>query len=153
MKNQEVKIINPEDAPAKGRPTLFQGIYKELAYKLALLGYTNRELAESLGVSLTTFKSWLKQFPDFLTAVKAGKEIADAQVAEGLYKRATGYEYQSEKLFLTKEGEVIRENIIVHIPPDPGAAMNWLKNRQPELWSDKMKHELSGEIELTMNLG
>jgi len=26
-----------------------------------------------------------------------------------------------------------------HLPPDAGAALNWLKNRQKELWRDKQE--------------
>jgi hypothetical protein len=29
-----------------------------------------------------------------------------------------------------------------HIPPDPGAALDWLKNRRPDVWPDR--RELAG---------
>lgn len=40
------------------------------------------------------------------------------------------------------QGAVVREPIIEHVPPDPGAAMNWLKNRRPKEWQDVRKHEV-----------
>lgn len=148
----KLKIINPEDAPSRGRPTRYRTDFSHMAYKLALLGLTNKDIGESLGVSLTTLKTWFRQFPELLTSIKAGKEIADSNVAMGLYQRATGYDYPNEKLFLTKDGDVLREPIMVHVPADPRAAVNWLKNRQPQLWRDKQDIEHSGTMTVTMDL-
>ena len=152
MKNNEVKVSNPEDAPGRGRPTRYLPEFADVAYRQALLGKTDPEIAETLGVSKTTLNTWKKRYPEFLSAVKAGKEMADGNVAYGLYRRATGYDYPQEKLFLTKDGDVIRETVMVHVPADPGAGMNWLKNRQRDLWSDKHQIEHTGDMIVTMNL-
>lgn len=73
-----------------------------------------------------------------------GKLPADGEVAVSFHKRACGYEYASEKIFCS-QGEVIRARTIVHVPPDAGAALNWLKNRQPDNWRDEQvqEHELN----------
>lgn len=156
MDTNEVKVINPEDAPGKGRPKMFRPEYGPIAYELALLGHTNEEIAKVIGVSLSTFKTWLKLYFDFLTTLKAGKELADGRVAHALYKRAVGFEVDGEKLITVSIGDgcskVERHTIKVYFPPDPGAAMNWLKNRQPALWRDKQDVSLSGEITVTLNL-
>lgn len=31
------------------------------------------------------------------------------------------------------------------VAPDPGAALNWLKNRQKKLWRDKVEHGFTDE--------
>lgn len=41
---------------------------------------------------------------------------------------------------------------MVHVPADPSAAMNWLKNRQPEIWRDKQQIEFAREMVVTMDL-
>ena len=36
---------------------------------------------------------------------------------------------------------MIRAPIREHVPPDPGAAMSWLKNRQPGEWRERVEHK------------
>jgi hypothetical protein len=31
-------------------------------------------------------------------------------------------------------------------PPDTGAAMNWLKNRMPDKWRDKIDHDINADV-------
>lgn len=141
----------------RGRPSDYDPtLHPAEAYRLCLLGYTDDELARSFGVSNTTIRTWKKTHEDFLRAVKEGKELADAKVAESLFKRATGYEYPSEKIVTLGIGN--GESVVERVPitavvlPDPGAALNWLKNRQPDKWRDKQQVELSGEVSVTLNL-
>ena len=142
-----VQVSNVE----MGRPTKYRSEYAEQAYKLALLGATDEEMANFFSVSRSTFALWKKQMPDFSDTVKRGKALADANVAAALYKKAVGYEYPSEKI-MNVNNEVVRVPTITHVPPDPGAAFNWLKNRRPREWRDKQQVELSGEISVTLNL-
>lgn len=138
-----------------GAPTKYKKEFAGQAYKLCLLGYTEKELAFFFEVDEKTIDNWKKNIKSFSSKVKAGKDIADANVAERFYKRATGYEYNEvtfekvdgkENLELTTEGEIIKTDsykkkvVTKHLPPDAGAALNWLKNRQKRKWRDK--HEL-----------
>ena len=120
------------------------------------MGKTVEELSESFGVSKSTIKRWFKDHPSFWAAVSRGREQADAKVAEGLFKRATGFEIDSEKHFVVNTGDFKQKVETVptktYFPPDPGAAMNWLKNRQPEKWRDKQEHQLTGDLTFTLNL-
>ncbi|UFH55391.1 helix-turn-helix domain-containing protein [Spirosoma sp. KNUC1025] len=134
-----------------GRPTVYREPLNEVVYYLALLGLTDKEIAETLNISKATLNTWKKQHPEFLDSVTQGKTLADAHVAAAFYKRATGYDYPSEKIFV-HEGKEIRVQTTTHIPPDAGAALNWLKNRQPDKWRDKVDVGLPPEIVLTMNL-
>lgn len=140
-----------------GRPTGYKAeFHDEQAYRLALLGKTVEEIADSFGESKTTIKRWFKEHPSFWSAVTRGREYADAQVAESLFKRATGFRTKEQRAFVRSVGDFSQvvevKDIEIHYPPDPGAAMNWLKNRQPDKWRDKQQVELSGTIDLTMNL-
>jgi len=127
-----------------GRPTKYRPDYHpEHAYKLALLRHTDEEIAGFFGINVDTFYEWKRKHREFSEAVMREKLPADGEVAVSFHKRACGYEYESEKIFCF-QGEVVRARTIVHVPPDAGAALNWLKNRQPDKWRDKQvqEHEL-----------
>ena len=127
-----------------GAPTEYEPKYAEHAEKLCRLGATDFELADFFGVSTRTIYRWKAAHEDFCQSVKAGKELADDRVERSLYNRAVGYSFESEKIFHF-QGNVTRADCVEHVPPDPGAAMNWLKNRRPDEWRDKREHELTGK--------
>ena len=131
----------------RGRPSKYDAAFAEQAAKLCALGATDKELADFFGVDTRTVYRWRNEHEEFCHAVIAGKEKADARVERALYNRAVGYTFESEKVFQF-QGEVIRAPVLEHVPPDPGAALNWLKNRQPEKWRDKHEIEASGTISL-----
>lgn len=134
--------------PGPGRDSLYSPEMNDAARKLALLGLTNAEMAEFFGVDERTFYRWMSEFPAFCQSVNDGKIIADANVAESLYKRATGEHVMVEKV-VKKDGahEVIK--VMTYIPGEAGAAMNWLKNRRRHDWQDKVDLNHSGSIETT----
>lgn len=115
---------------------MFKPEYVEQARKLCELGATDMELADFFGVDTRTIYRWKNTKEDFCQAVVVGKEKSDERVKRSLFNRAVGYSYESEKVFQF-QGEIIRAPIVEHVPPDPGAAFNWLKNRQPDEWRDK----------------
>ncbi len=137
-----------------GRPTKYKPDYDEQAYKLALLGHTDIEMANFWEVEEKTVNLWKKKFPSFLQALKKGKDVADANVVQSLYKRATGYDAKATK-FATFEGKITdKEEYIEHYPPDPTAIIYWLKNRQPAKWRDKPMEEnanTSGDLDKLVN--
>lgn len=98
-----------------GRPSDFKDEYVEQAKKLALLGSTDLEMASFFGCSEKTFYNWQKAVPDFLQAIKDGKEGADMDVANSLYNKALG--------------------------GDTTAMIFWLKNRKSKVWRDKINNE------------
>ena len=132
----------------RGAPTKYKPEYAEQARKYCLLdGATDEELAVSFGVTIRTIDNWKRQYPDFLRGVQEGKKVADANVAEGFYKRAVGIEFTEVTRELVNDELTITKEVIKLIPPDPGAALNWLKNRQPAKWRDKVEVAHSGKIE------
>jgi hypothetical protein len=127
-----------------GAPTKYQPEYNEQAYKLCLLGFTDTELADFFEVHEDTINEWKKVYPEFSVSVNRGKAIADAEVAVSFHKRAVGYTYEER----TFEGGELTKTVEKELAPDPGAALNWLKNRQPNKWRDKKETEISGNLSL-----
>lgn len=127
-----------EDSKPIGRPSKFDPEYVEQAYKLALLGATDKQLADFWDVSEKTINNWKHDHPDFLQSLKAGKLAADATVSQSLFRRANGYSHDAVKIFNDRETGVTQVPYTEHYPPDTTAAIFWLKNRQPELWRDKI---------------
>lgn len=109
-------------------------------YKLALLGATDKQIADILGVNSSTFEGWKRDRPDFLEALNAGKMEADAEVAEALFKRATGFT-RKEKLAFLYKGEIIEHEIEKYYHPDSWAAARWLALRQRANWTEVQKIE------------
>ena len=126
-----------------GRPTKYDPTKNDLVYKFCLLGATDAQLADMLGVTEATVNTWKQTEPEFLESIKRGKDIADMNVAQALYKRALGYE--------TTETKVSSDDVVTttkEVAPDTAAAFIWLKNRQSARWRDKQEVEHSGEVKL-----
>lgn len=137
-----------------GRPTDYKEEYEEQVYKLCLLGANDEELADFFEIAVSTLNNWKKEHPLFMESIKNGKDVANANVAESLYKRACGYEHEEEKVFCN-DGDITTHDTTKHYPPDTGAAMAWLKNRTRHLkqpWSDKTELEISGDISISETL-
>lgn len=128
----------PDEMKVVGRPSKYKPAFAKQAAKLCELGATDIELADFFEVNATTIYGWRNQYPEFSKAVITGKEMADARVERAFYNRAVGYTFESEKIF-NNQGEIIRAPTREHVPPDAGAALNWLKNRQPDKWRDKQE--------------
>ena len=123
------------DFPNRG---LYRPQFVRVAYKFFLLGATVEQLADVLCVDSRTVYRWAKDHPAFDMAMRGGREMADANVASRLYARAMGYSHEEEEIKVV-EGQVVRVPTVKHYPPDPGAAIFWLKNRQPELWKERVE--------------
>lgn len=120
-----------------GRPTLYRPEYAEQAYKLCLLGATNDDIADFFGVCRKTANTWIADQARFGDAVRRGRMVADAEIAESLYQRAKGYSHPDVHVS-SFQGDVTLTPITKHYPPDTGAASLWLRNRQPKMWRDKL---------------
>ena len=123
-----------------GRPTSYDPVFAEQAEKLCELGATDLELAEFFKVDVRTIYRWKHDHDEFCQALKVGKDALDDRVERSLYQRAVGYSFNSEKLFHF-QGHITRADTIEHVPPDPGAALSWLKNRRGDKWRDKQEIE------------
>ena len=131
-------------AHAGGRPTKYEDDYPEKAYKLCLLGATDKQLADFFEVNEDTVNQWKLDHPEFSESLRDGKYNADAVIAQSLYHRAKGYEHPEDKIF-NDEGVAMVVPTIKHYPPDTTACIFWLKNRQKDKWRDKTETELMGK--------
>lgn len=131
---------------AGGRPTDYRDEYCEQVEKLCKLGATDEEIADFFEVVESTVNLWKLEHPEFSESIKRGKTLADANVADRLYKRATGYTHDAVKIYPVGGGKDDKGNekpLMVpyteHYPPDTAAAIFWLKNRQKKKWRDKVE--------------
>jgi len=119
-----------------GRPSKYKPAFNQQAYKLCLLGATDKELADFFEVNEDTINTWKKAYPKFSESLKRGKVMADSIVAEKLFHRATGYSHPDSQVFIYY-GKPIVVKTVKHFPPDTVAAIFWLKNRAKATWRDK----------------
>lgn len=117
-----------------GRPSAYRPEFTALVEKLAKLGATDEEIADVLGVSETTLGRWKRTLVEFSDALKRGKILADANVADRLYQRALGFEHDDVDIRVVG-GKIRKTKIRKIYPPDTAAAFIWLKNRRA--WRDK----------------
>lgn len=134
-----------------GRPPSYKAAYAAQATKLCRLGATDLELADFFDVDVRTIYRWKHTHEAFCQAVTCGKEAADARVERALYNRAVGYSHDAVKIFMPAGAEApVYAPYTEHVPPDPGAAFNWLKNRKPAEWRDKQEIEHTGGVHLNV---
>ncbi len=131
----------------RGPFTTYQPEYCGLARKFCLLGATNAELAQMFEVAESTIGKWIAEFPEFSTAVKEGRVVADANVADRLYARALGLSHPAVKIFQSG-GQPLEVPYTEHYPPDTQAMIFWLRNRRRQDWREKVEHEHSGAADM-----
>lgn len=116
-------MYNPEEHP-------------RLAESFARLGASVADMAAAFGVEPEHVAAWMEEHAEFRRAVTRGSVWSDMEVAESLFKRATGYIIEEDKIVKTPDGyEVVP--IRKHIPSAIAAATWWLKNRRRTEWSDR----------------
>lgn len=82
-------------------------------------GLTNEQIASNMEIAVSTLWEWRKKSPKISSALKIGKDEADIQVENALYKAAL-------------EGNTT-------------AMIFWLKNRRSKEWRDKIQQEITTE--------
>lgn len=110
-----------------GGETMAKTTYKdwEADEKILLLqgwarnGLTNEQIASNMDIVVSTLWEWRKKSPKISNALKIGKDEADIQVENALYKAAL-------------EGNTT-------------AMIFWLKNRRSKEWRDKIQQEITTE--------
>lgn len=139
------------------RPNIYEQKIKD---KLAAVqgwarnGLTCEQMANNLGVSLTTFYKYQALETEFANAIKKGKEVVDFEVENALLKRALGYSYVEVKEEIEQGIVTKRTRTVKQVPPDVGAAAFWLKNRKPTEWRDRKEvgAELQGDGNIVFNI-
>jgi len=107
-----------------------------VARDLALLGYTNKEIAGHLNVPVHVFERWAHDNERLKAALIDGRSSSDSLVVNALLKRAIGYDHPSEKIVVAN-GIPIRLDTTTHYPADTGAALAWLRAKVPQVWQEQ----------------
>lgn len=105
-------------------------------------GLKDQEIADRIGIHISTLCEWKNSYPQIDEALKKGKEIIDSEVEEALIKSALGYTVQEKKITELPDGTYKKELSEKHIPPNITALIFWLKNRRSAAWRDKQKEEI-----------
>lgn len=113
--------------------------------KLIKLGATDKEVAELIDVTESTFSLWKAEKPEFSEFLKECKQITDSDMEQSLRKRAMGcttverkvirrFDKEKDSMELYEESEIIKEHA-----PDTKAIERWLFNRDPDRWKNKQE--------------
>ena len=118
-------------------------------------GLTDEQIYTNLGISKQSFYKYKEKYVDFFDSLKKGKEVADIEVENALFKRAIGYKYKEVtkevKEIDGKKSTYIKE-ITKEIPGDVGAQIFWLKNRKSSKWKDKQDIDIEdNNVSITIN--
>lgn len=130
-----------------GRPSKYNPDFNFQVEKLAKLGATDKEIADFFEVAESTINLWKEEHADFSESIKKGKVLADSNVAQSLYHRAIGYEHPDTDIRVVDK-EIVETPITKYYPPDPTAAIFWLKNRRSKQWRDKHEVEIPDGIKI-----
>ncbi len=90
-------------------------------------GLIDKQIYKNMGISRTTFYKWKSENSDFADLLKRGKDIADREVENALFKSATGFMGPDDKYY----------------PPNTTAQIFWLKNRKQDDWRDKRETDVN----------
>ena len=69
-------------------------------------GLTDEQIAENVGISVRTLYRWKIQHCQICYALKKGKDTADREIENALFKRAKGYDF-TETRIKKKDGVVV----------------------------------------------
>lgn len=101
-------------------------------------GYTFQDIANRIGIAVSTLRMWRMQYADIDNALKKGREIIDYKVENALLKSALGYHTKEVKVTTTirfgKTVETIKEVTDKEQAPNVSAIQCWLYNRLPQKW-------------------
>lgn len=139
-----------------GQPTLYKDDFPRQAFVLAMVGLTDKQMAQFFDVHVDTIDRWKRKYPEFSHALKEGKLVADAKVADALYNRALGYEVEEKTRMQGTDANGqeydYTKTVKKHIPGDVKAMTFWLMNRMPEVWASAKRREQLMEQENKMEL-
>jgi len=145
-KNQKPVRLNKT-----GTKVIYDPEFVSMAQVACENGFTDLKLARLFRVSKSLINNWKKDHPEFLAAIKTGKDKYDTENVEtSLLKRALGYSYEETTKELDEDGEMeITRKIKKHIAGDVKAQTFWLRNRNRERWPDTKN--LDGDMKIHLS--
>lgn len=111
---------------------------------------TDKQIAESIGVSVSTFMHYKSTKPEFSEVLKKGRQNLVAKLRGVLIERACGFQYTETKIIVDENGNKRKEVVKKQALPDVAALNLLLKNYDKNNWSnDPQELELKKrELEL-----
>ncbi len=102
-------------------------------------GLSDEQIAHNVGVSRKTLSAWKVKYGDIGDTLKKGKQVADFEVENALFKRATGFTTVEETEELVKDvGLTVTKRVTKYVAPDTAAMIYWLKVRDPKHWQENL---------------
>jgi hypothetical protein len=142
----ESKRVQPRAARGKAVAPKFKTRYLTQVKLACEMGFTDYQLRGLLGVSAEVLDCWRLSYPEFDAAIKVGRAPADDCVKRSLFERAVGYYVDAEKIFIDREGNVVRVSTKEYVPPSDKAQEFWLTNRLPDEWRSRQEVKHSGGV-------
>lgn len=100
------------------------------------LSMTEKQIAETLEISYSTFRKYKDHYPALKDALKIGRRQLVVKLHSALIKRAEGYDYEETKT-VRREGKVVETQVTKkHVPPDVAAINLALKNFDRDNWAN-----------------
>lgn len=127
----------------KGRPNKYKSNVEPYLDKIKdmALTMTEEQIAETLGVGYSSFRSYKQQYPALTDALKKGRKDLVFELRSALIKKATGFDYTETKTIkeLGLDGELVvtkTEKTVKHAQPDVAAINLLLKNYDKDNWAN-----------------
>lgn len=134
----------------------------KLVYAMKRRGLSDEEIAANFGVAYSTFRVYVKKYPELSAALGAGACEAVLYVENALFEKSVGFErvrrvpIKVKEVIYNERGQRQREverieygEEEVFIPPETNAAKFYLLNRAPERWAEHrepVRDETAGGI-------
>lgn len=120
---------------ATGRPNKYYTNVEPNLSKIEKMALTmsEKQIAQTLGVSITAWKEYKKAFPALNDALKKGRQNLVFELHSILIKRARGFNYE-ERRTIKKNGEVEREEIYTKASLPDVAAIHLLLKNYDDRW-------------------
>ena len=144
---------------------LYKSTWDRQAHHLALLGAGNREIAEFFVIGESTLDKIIKNEPTFKEALREGRAIANANVAQAFYHRAIGYSHPDVHIMANQvkeynaDGKLIRSYndplmipITKYYPPDGYACQKWLALKDRQRWSETTNININATVNQNINI-
>lgn len=121
------------------------------AHGYALVGYTNEEIADLIGVERNTFARWLVDHPSLAISIQKARVDDHVRVVRSVHRAANGFRHKETKLHVINN-KVRKTDVTRVYPPSMDAARLLLTNRQGDRWKDKSGGDSGNTLNLSLIL-
>lgn len=130
--------------PGGGRPAKYDKKMLAVVKAMVKLGAVEHEIADEIGISLTTLRTYARTKKEFSESLKMPPGAANGRVKGALFAKATGYSYEEERIVVVK-GAIKRVKVMVHMPPSDRAIDLWARSKMRNEFGTVQQVELTGK--------